>query len=186
MRTEWAQIKMTTRTQKTPVWFRALTSFFTKKKIYKKRALSKSKPKSKAGVHHNLNELFDELNTQYFANSLAIPVEWSGSGSTSSKSVVRLGYYSPRKKLIKISRILDYPHVPKFFVSFILYHEILHHILPPYQVFGSKRKIHHREFKQKEREFHEYEQSQTFLKDFKKELFASKKFIRKDPPCKTP
>jgi hypothetical protein len=172
--------KMKTRTQKTPIWFKTLTSFFTPKKTYKKKAL----PKPKAGIHHNLNELFSELNSQYFENSLAIPVEWSGSGITSSRSVVRLGYYSPRKKLIKISRILDYPHVPKFFVSFILYHEILHHILPPYRI-GLKRKIHHSEFKQKEREFQEYEQSQAFLKDFKKELFAPKQ-RKRNLPCKTP
>ncbi len=178
---------MTSRTQKTSVLLRVLTSLFTPKKVYKTKALSRprSKPKAKAGNHHNLNELFAELNSKYFDNSLSIPVEWSGSGITESKSVVRLGYYSPRKKLIKISRILDYPHVPKFFVSFILYHEILHHILPPYQVFGSKRKIHHREFKQKEKEFHEYQQSQAFLKDFKKELFAQKK-LKTDLPCKTP
>ena len=173
---------MTTRTQKNPTWFRALASFFKPpKRPYKKRA----SPKPKAGVHHNLDELFVELNSKYFKNSLSIKIEWSGSGITSSKSVIRLGYYNPRKELIKISRVLDYPHIPKYFVSFILYHEILHHILPPYQVFGSKRKIHHSAFKQKEREFHEYEQSQSFLKDFKKELFASKKLIRKDLPCKT-
>jgi hypothetical protein len=176
---------MTTRTQKAPIWFRALTSLFTPKKIHKKKAVCRPKPKPNAGLHHNLEELFAEINGKYFENSLAIPVEWSGSGRSSAKSVIRLGYYSPRKKLIKISRILDCPHVPKFFVSFILYHEILHHVLPPYQVFGSKRKIHHGEFKEKEREFQEYEQSQAFLKDFKKELFTPKQ-RKRNLPCKTP
>jgi len=174
---------MTIRKPKTPIRFRALASFFTRKKTYKKRAVSGSKPK--AGVHHNLDELFAEINGKYFENSLAIPIEWSGAGSTSSKSVVRLGYYSPKKKLIKISRILDNPHIPGFFVSFILYHEILHHILPPYQGSGSKRKIHHPEFKQKEREFQEYQQSQAFLKDLKKELFTPKQ-SKRNLPCKTP
>ena len=172
---------MAMRIQKIPTWFRALASLLVSKKINKKKSL----PKQKAGVHHNLNELFDELNGKYFSGSLSLTIAWSGSGTTLSKSVVRLGYYNPQKRLIKINRILDYPHIPRYFVSFIVYHEILHHILPPYQAFGSKRKIHHAEFKKKEREFQEYQQSHSFLKDFKKELFAPKK-LRKDFLCKTP
>ncbi len=160
---------MTARTQKRSIWLKTLASLFRPKKIYTRRALPK------AGAHHDLKELFAEVNAQYFSGSLDLQIEWSGSGQTRSRSVIRLGYYNPRKELIKISRVLDYPHVPKYFVSFIVYHEILHHVLPPMQAFGSKRRIHHHAFRQKEKEFHEYEQSQAFLKDFKKELFT---------PCK--
>ncbi len=144
------------------------TSLFKFKKVHRKKI------PVKVGEHHNLEELFDEVKAKYFLEPLTLKIDWFGRGSTNSNSLIRLGYYNPKSALIKINRILDSPHAPRYFISFIIYHEILHHISPPLNSIGSKRKIHHPEFKQKEKEFQEYELSQSFLKDLKKKLFISR------------
>ena len=148
--------------QKSPTWLQQLTSLLLPKKAPRVERIS----------HYHLKELFDEINCEYFSNSLEnLSIDWSGRGKTSSKSVIRLGYYNPKKKIIKINRLLDTSRIPKYFISFIIYHEMLHHLLPPLQNFGSRRKIHHVQFSIKEREFKEYAAAQTFMKNLKKELF---------------
>lgn len=156
--------------QKTKNWFRQLTRLFIS---------SPPKPRSRPipqGSCYNLKELFDELKEEYFSNSFDdVSIDWLGKGKTSSKTVVRLGYYSPQKKLIKINRLLDTQNVPRYFIRFIIYHEMLHHIHPPIRSFSGRRRIHHGNFLEEERKFEEYEDSQVFMKGLKKKLFSPEK-----------
>lgn len=157
-----------TKNSKAPVWLQKIASLFEPKKVYKKKKTIRKPP------HYDLKEIFNEVNSVYFSSSLNLDVSWYGSGITSSKSSIRLGYYNLRTQKIKINRLLDSPQVPKYFVSFILYHEVLHHLYPPICAPRSRRKIHHGLFLQKEKEFERYLEAQTFLKELKKEFFTKK------------
>lgn len=148
-------------------WFRKISSLL---------GIKKQKEVFLHTPHYNLDEIFQEINTTYFSASLDLDVQWSGTGKTRARTMVRLGSYNLKTQKIKINRLLDSPNVPRYVLSYIVYHEILHHLLPPLQSPGSKRKIHHPLFLQKEKEFQEYERSQAFLKTFKKRLFFSKEF----------
>lgn len=44
---------------------------------------------------------------------------------------IRLGTYTHDAHLIRIHRALDQPSVPRWFVSFVVFHEALHHVVPP-------------------------------------------------------
>ncbi len=165
-KTKKAENYMAIQKSKKPKWLWKLTTLLQPKKIYRKKMAIKVEN------HHNLKEIFEEINSQYFSSSLALEIDWAGKGKTDSRSSIRLGCYNMRTQRIKINKILDYPHIPRYFVSFILYHEILHHIYPPVCQLGVKRKIHHPLFKKKEKEFRDYIAAQSFLKDLKKELFT--------------
>lgn len=148
-------------------WFRKISSLLG---IKKQKEVFQHQP------HYNLQEIFQEINTKYFSTSLDLKVQWTGTGRTQARTMVRLGSYNLKTQKIKINRLLDSPNIPRYVLSYVVYHEMLHHLLPPLQSPGAKRKIHHPLFLQKEREFKEYEESQAFLKTFKKRLFFSKEF----------
>ncbi len=121
---------MVTRRKRRISWMCNLSSSFENREVPVKRSL----PKTRA--YHNLSKLFDKVKALYFSKSEAKrPI-----------SMFRLGYHSPQKKLIKINRILNYPHTPKYFVSSITFHEELH-CLFPYIVSSSERKINYTKFK---------------------------------------
>jgi hypothetical protein len=149
-------------------WFHKLTSLL---KIKQSKEIFVHEP------HHDLQDIFNEVNAKYFSSRLNLPIGWSGSGKTRARTMVRLGSYNLNTQKIKINRLLDSCHIPRYVLTFIVYHEALHHLFPPLQIPGSKRRIHHHLFLQKEKEFQEYEEAQAFLKTFKKKLFFSKEFF---------
>ena len=46
---------------------------------------------------------------------------------------IKLGSYSATERLIRVHPALDRPWVPRYFVSYIVYHEMLHHVIPSSQ-----------------------------------------------------
>jgi len=109
------------------------------------------------GKTYHLQQIFDQINTTYFENKIPpLPITWFGTPKTSAKRHRLLGYYHNEKKFIKIHRLLDQPQFPDYFISYIVYHEMLHYLYPPIHESGRKRRIHHRAFKEQERRFGEY------------------------------
>ncbi len=138
-------------------------------RIQKARSwLPPSSPAQTITSPHNLDELFQEINNIYFSNTLTLKTHWYGTGKTQAKTTIRLGYYDPIRCRIGINRLLNNPEIPKYYLSYIIYHEILHYITPPLQKVFKKRKIHHKEFLEKEKQFIDYDKAQQFLLLFKK------------------
>ena len=59
--------------------------------------------------------------------------------------------------------MLDKPWVPRYFVSYIVYHEMLHHVVPSSQGRG-RRMLHPPPFIARERLFRDYERSLAWEK----------------------
>jgi hypothetical protein len=57
--------------------------------------------------------------------------------------------------------VLDKSWVPRYFVSYILYHEMLHHVIPSSHGAG-RRMLHPPHFAARERMFRDYERSLTW------------------------
>lgn len=130
----------------------------------------KTKQEEKKSFHHDLTEIYNCVKNTYFSENLNLQISWYGSGKTSSKTSLRLGYYNLRTQDIKINRILDKKDVPSFVIEYIVYHEILHHFFPPIQGI-SRRKIHHATFQLEEKKFMQYEEAVSFLSKFRKRIF---------------
>ncbi len=108
------------------------------------------------GKYHNLREVFDELNAQYFARSIRARITWGPRGKRRrSRDSIKLGSYTFEDELIRIHPVLDAADVPRFFVAWIVYHEMLHevHDMP---VIDGRRVYHTPEFRRAEAQFERY------------------------------
>ncbi len=135
-------------------------------KIRRSKARRPTRTLKHLGEHYNLNEIYQSVNAHYFENKLDLSITWFGSKKSVPKRRLTLGTYNQHSQLIKIHRLLDQAHVPHHVLSYVVYHEMLHHVLPPIKERWQKRKIHHAAFKAREREFQEY----ALIKEFQKTL----------------
>jgi hypothetical protein len=109
------------------------------------------------GKHHDLLDIFHDLNARYFDGVANPLITWGKRGrkSTAARTTIKLGSYSAVERLIRIHPTLDRVWVPRYFVAFIIYHEMLHHLMPASTAsfIASRRCIHPPEFREREREF---------------------------------
>ena len=129
------------------------------------------------GEHYDLQQIYDQLNETYFGNRLKLTITWFGSPNRKVKSQRILGLYCFTTTQIKVHRLLDHPHFPPYFVSYVVYHEMLHSVHPPQKKKRGRWKIHHGEFKQSEKCFLEYEQARNFEKQNLNTFFMSREDI---------
>ncbi len=128
------------------------------------------------GSHYNLKRIYDELNRQYFEGSLDLSIGWFGNANARSKTRIVFGAYHERLRLIKIHRRLDCKDIPLHFVSFVIYHEMLHHVLPP--VSGRRRRrVHHSAFIEREKKFIDYALASEFREEFRRRFLV---FLRQN------
>jgi hypothetical protein len=114
-----------------------------------------------AGKIFDLEEIFEELNLEYFHGLMARPqLGWSLRPSRTT-----LGHYDPSHNVIVLSSMLDSENASRQLVRFIMFHEMLH-LRYPTQHRGARRCVHTREFKQAEKQFAEYREARTELKQF--------------------
>ena len=108
------------------------------------------------GAHHNLQAIFDDLNTRYFAGAIRARITWGPrTRRRSGRESIKLGSYAVEEELIRIHPVLDAADVPEFFLAWIIYHEMLHevHDMP---VVDGRRVYHTPEFRRAEARFERY------------------------------
>ncbi len=118
-----------------------------------------NRPLVPRGRHVDLATVFDVVNQQYFDGEIRI----RGIGWTRRRNRRRLASYSPTSNVIVVSRLLDHPAVPHFFLEYILFHEMLHVLLPAERR-GGRVIYHHRRFRQMERTFPHFDAARAFEK----------------------
>jgi hypothetical protein len=111
------------------------------------------------GTHHNLEEIFERLNGQFFDGLLGRPqLGWSRRPSRSM-----LGHFDPSHNAIIISRILDQPRAPAVALEYVMFHEMLH-LRYPVDHAAARRRVHTREFREAEKEFPQLKEAKEILK----------------------
>jgi len=109
-----------------------------------------------AGACHDLGELYREINGKYFSHAINTAITWGTNRPRASVRKRTLGSYSERSNLIRINPVLDRKAIPRYFVAYIVYHEMLHAAMGT-TLRGKRRSIHSREFRKREKAFTEYE-----------------------------
>lgn len=110
------------------------------------------------GSYHNLDRLFVRLNRRYFDYELEKPtLTWS-----QRRTRRILGHHDPAFNTIVISKTLDAPDVPEWFVEYILYHEMLH-IKHPARFVKGRRRSHTKAFLAEEERYPLYDEAQQWL-----------------------
>ena len=111
------------------------------------------------GELHNLEEIFERLNRQFFDGLLGRPqLGWSRGLSRSM-----LGHFDPSHNAIIISRIFDRPDAPLLALEYVMFHEMLH-LRYPVDHTGSRRRVHTREFREAEKKFPRWKEAKDLLK----------------------
>lgn len=113
-------------------------------------------PKSVAkpvGDEHQLDEIARRVITDYLAEDLvergAPVITWTPKKRSTARRGLRLGSYDASRDLVRIHSVLDQAAVPEWVVAFVVYHELLHAVVPSRRV--GKRLIHHgAEFRRRE------------------------------------
>jgi len=118
------------------------------------------------GRCYDLQSLFLRLNKLYFDGSLELEVRWSQREVPRATRKVILGRYMPEDKLIVLSRRLDNPRVPLYFVEHVLFHEMLHAVFP-----RDDHRMHTESFRKFERMHPDYERALEWEKSSMKVLF---------------
>jgi predicted metal-dependent hydrolase len=103
------------------------------------------------GRHFDMKEMFDDLNTRFFAGSLRRPhLGWS------TRSWRRqFGSYDPGPNQILLNKRMDRPEVSRYVVEYVLYHEMLH-VKHPTRKSGCTLLSHSPEFRAEEKLFPDF------------------------------
>ena len=115
------------------------------------------------GKHFDLQRIFDQLNERYFSGRLrGYEVKWGRRRKQRPKDYFVFGTIQEEDRVIRINPQLDQAFVPSWFLRYILYHEMLHSVVPD-QVFTSgRRRVHTEEFNRRERKFYGYSRARRW------------------------
>ena len=102
-----------------------------------------SKPQ---GRYYNLSDMFEEVNKDYFSSSVSSAIAWGNKSPRRTVRKRRLGSYQRDRDMIRINPVLDSKRVPRYFVEFIVYHEMLHAALA-LESGSTRQRVHSLEFK---------------------------------------
>ncbi|MBI5642206.1 MAG: hypothetical protein HY954_01880 [Deltaproteobacteria bacterium] len=134
--------------------------------LRERRAVIKSPRKVKrqaVGRYHDLSRLYLSINEEYFGGTVDALITWGRGGQRRVRKRT-LGSYNYLTGLIRINGILDKKEVPDYFVSFIVYHEMLHAHLGVKEN-GARISIHSKEFRTQEKLFKDYSRACAWEKD---------------------
>jgi hypothetical protein len=117
------------------------------------------------GKAHDLYSVYHSVNDKYFGGAMDALVTWGR--HTSPKDVprrtIKLGSYSATERLIRVHPVLDKAWVPRYFISYIVYHEMLHHVIPSSHGSG-RRMLHPPVFMARERLFRDFDRALAWEK----------------------
>lgn len=111
------------------------------------------------GAFHDLQELYNEVNVEHFENRVDAPITWGKRPTRRRRRSIRFGSYSLNEHLIRIHPNLDQAFVPRYFVRYIVFHEMLHADLGFEQAPDGRTRMHTPEFNRIERQYPEYERA---------------------------
>jgi len=114
------------------------------------------------GNVHDLYAILSDVSQRYLGSSAPpdVLITWGRHTHPSGgpRKTIKLGSYSATERLIRIHPVLDREWVPRYFVSYIVYHELLHHVVPSVKD-GGRALLHSAEFLRREREFRFFERA---------------------------
>jgi hypothetical protein len=138
------------------------------KKTKRKLAHSKLPMQQLLPLHHegrcfDLRAIFDQLNWKHFNGRLrGYKVMWGRRRKQRPKEYFVFGTIQEEDRVIRINPSLDQPFVPRWFLKYILYHEMLHSVVPDEPVGRNRRRVHTAEFNRRERKFPGYRRARRW------------------------
>lgn len=107
------------------------------------------------GECYDLSWIFNSLNEKYFGGNISSSITWGKSCHRRMARKRTLGSYSHHGDLIRINPLLDRKSVPRYFLEYIVYHEMLHADMGA-DVSQGRRSLHTGKFREREKLFDHY------------------------------
>jgi len=117
------------------------------------------------GRHHNLQELFASVNNEYFNGAITALITWGKKNPKWSVRKRMLGSFCRNTNTIRINPVLDRKTIPQYVINFVIYHEMLHSIVPV-EMKNGRRWVHTAEFKRHEQLFKDYKRATAWEKTY--------------------
>src|SRR5215471_14987609 len=109
------------------------------------------------GKHFDLGLMFHQLNRRYFRGRLwNYKVEWGRRRRHRPKDHFVFGTIQEQDRVIRIHPLLDQAFVPRWYLKYVLYHEMLHSVVPDKPLRNGRRQVHTEEFNRREQKFWNY------------------------------
>ena len=121
-------------------------------------------PAPPRGRHHDLQAIYDRLNDEYFAGKVVARIGWGEhrrGRSRRRRRSIKMGSYVHDARLIRIHPALDRPEVPEYYLAWVVYHEMLHQVVPPVRR-GSRTVFHPPAFRELERAYRQADIAQAW------------------------
>lgn len=121
---------------------------------------------SHEGAYFDLKSLFDKVNAEYFDDALrGYAITWGRRRKQPPKEYFVFGTIQEEDRVIRIHPLLDAPFVPTWFLEYVIYHEMLHAVVPEEVDENGRRKVHTDEFYRRERQFHCFQRARRWEDD---------------------
>jgi len=115
------------------------------------------------GRHFDLQKIFDELKARYFRGGLrGYKVVWGRRRKVQPLEYFVFGTIQEEDRVIRINPALDQAWVPLWFLKYILYHEMLHSVVPDEPLPNGRRRVHTEEFNRRERQYRNYHRARRW------------------------
>jgi len=127
------------------------------------------------GTVHDLGSIRRQLEEKYFGDSTSdVLVAWGRRTRPRGKArvAIKLGTYSATERLVRVHPAIDQRWVPRYFVTYIVYHELLHHVVPPVRS-GRITIMHPSEFLRRERTYRHFERAIAWEKQHLERLLRA-------------
>jgi len=145
-------------------------------RIQEKPPSRRSAPIRAKGKVYDLAEILEQVSEAYRINAAGVRITWGQRSRKRKFRAIRFGSYYEDRKLIRIHPLLDRKEIPRFFVEYIVYHELLHAAVPDRRRSDGRRSCHHREFKQREKQFARYREALAFEKHLVQEHWGRRSY----------
>ena len=106
------------------------------------------------GRYFDLEAIFDKLNERYFSNRLRrYTITWGRRRRERPSNEIVFGMIQEDDRMIRVHPLLDRAFIPRWFVEYVIYHEMCHAVVPDRYTKSGRRVIHHDGFWQRERKY---------------------------------
>ena len=115
------------------------------------------------GHVHDLRAVYDRLNRAFFDGRLDMRITWGSARRCPAQRSIKIGTYQVEDRLIRVHPVLDQEMVPRYFLDWIVFHEMLHgkHTI---RRIGGRRCFHPPEFAREEKHFPDYWRARAWEK----------------------
>jgi hypothetical protein len=113
------------------------------------------------GRHHDLAAILERLNAEHFAGAVRALIGWGRDGGAGPRRSIKTGVYLHDARVIRIHPALDRSEVPGFYVAAVVFHEMLHQVVPGRES-GGRRVVHGPEFRRSERAYPDHARARAW------------------------